>query len=317
MKPILVDLSFGGGGPGLHTYGVALAVGLALGMFLAARQARDWNIDHNVFHDTAFWMLVASIVGARVLYIALNFSDYASRCSGSGVPRDAWSTLVDCTAALRAWEGGLVFYGGGLAGVAAMAVQARRHRLSFAKVADLFGPSLALGHAFGRMGCFAAGCCFGKACPPHWPGAAFPPGSIAYDELSRRGLVAAGAAATPRLHPTQLYEALGVLLLFAFLTWYRRRQRRFGATALLYVVGYAALRSAVELFRGDAARRFLVEISAPGLAQALGLPKGAPMFLSTSQLISLVLACLALGWLALPRLRQRVAPTASDQGPSR
>ena len=94
----------------------------------------------------------------------LNAGDYARVClRGDDGIRTAGAVIADCTRILRVWEGGLVFYGG-VAGAALVgAVFARREGWSFARVGDLFAPGLALGHAFGRIGCFAAGCCFGKA----------------------------------------------------------------------------------------------------------------------------------------------------------
>src|SRR5205823_18082 len=110
----------------------------------------------------------------------------------------------------------------------------------------LLAPSLALGHVFGRIGCFFAGCCFGK---PWAAGVSFPRDSVAFDELLGAGQIAAGAGTTPPLHPTQLYEAAGELGIFFLLLWARRRQRFAGATALLYAASYAGLRFVVEIFR--------------------------------------------------------------------
>src|SRR5262249_11571431 len=89
---------------------------------------------------------------------------------------------------------------------------ARRAGWSFAAFGDLFAPALALGHAFGRFGCFAAGCCFGKLGGGRL-GVAFPRGSVAFDELAGHGAIPAGWETTPALHPTQLYEAFGELAL--------------------------------------------------------------------------------------------------------
>ena len=99
-----------------------------------------------------------------------------------------------------------------------------------------------------------------------------------------------GASFTPPLHPTQLYEACGELLIFAGLMLARGRLRaRPGALALAYAASYAVVRFIVELFRGDVARRFVVELTTPGLARALGVPPGEPVLLSVGHLGSLLL----------------------------
>jgi phosphatidylglycerol:prolipoprotein diacylglycerol transferase len=106
------------------------------------------------------------------------------------------------------------------------------------------------------------------------------------------------------LHPTQLYEAFGELLIFFWLLWLGRRKRFDGQVLLAYLLAYPLLRTVVEVFRGDAGRRYIVEVSTRGLNAALGLPPEAPSFLSVSQLLSLLVAAGALAlWLALRRRR--------------
>jgi phosphatidylglycerol:prolipoprotein diacylglycerol transferase len=191
------------------------------------------------------------------------------------------------------------------------AVFARRQRWSFWEVGDVFAPALAVGHALGRLGCFAAGCCFGKAwataAPPAWA-AAFPRGSVAFDELSSAGAVPAGATLTPPLHPTQLYEAGGELALFGLLLWLRPRLRdRPGALLLTYATLYALLRFAVEIFRGDFARLYVVSLQAPRLAVLLRLPAAEPLFLSVGQLTSIaILAAAAAAFVARRRAWRRL-----------
>ena len=158
----------------------------------------------------------------------MNADDFARICAGGGAPtRGARAILTDCTRALRVWEGGLVFYGGVIAAAAFAFRFARREGWQPARIADLFAPALALGHAFGRLGCFAAGCCYGKevggALGSGW-GVRFPHGSVAFDQYVAAGL--SPSAFTPRLHPTQLYEAAGELVIFTVLLALRGRARR-------------------------------------------------------------------------------------------
>ncbi|HXU83248.1 MAG TPA: prolipoprotein diacylglyceryl transferase [Polyangia bacterium] len=283
MRPTLVTLPIGAHGLGVHSYGLAIAVGFAIGVVLAAREARRVGLDAGAMLDLLFWILVSGVLGSRLAFVLLHAGDYLQLCRQGGLP--------GCLAPLKLWEGGLVYYGGALAATGAVALFARRRGWPFGQVADVLAPALALGHAFGRLGCFFAGCCFGK---PWSHGLAFPPGSVAFDDLIRTGVISASAPATPPLHPTQLYEALGELVIFLLLLRVRRRPPFAGATALLYAASYAGLRFAVEIFRGDAARGFLVEAQTPRLAALLGLPPLQPLFLSTAQVTSLAVGAAAI-----------------------
>jgi phosphatidylglycerol:prolipoprotein diacylglycerol transferase len=117
------------------------------------------------------------------------------------------------------------------------------------------GPTVAIGQALGRLGCFSAGCCWGGACDAHYAFAArFPPESLAYQSQAAGHQIPAGAASTIPIHPTQLYEALGCALIFLFLTYWRSRKRFHGELLALYLMLYAPLRALVETFRGDEER---------------------------------------------------------------
>jgi phosphatidylglycerol:prolipoprotein diacylglycerol transferase len=310
LFPVLLDLKIGGRDIALHSYGVLIAVGLAAAIAFAYRDGRRDGLDGGRILDLAFWMVVAGLVGARLLYVVVNAGDFARACTeGNGEARSWTTALADCARVLKVWEGGLVFYGGVVAAVIVAYRFAAREGWSFLHVADLFAPALALGHAFGRLGCFAAGCCFGKESTGHW-GVAFPRGSVAFDELSAAGAVPAGAGVTPPLHATQLYEAVGELAIFCVLMAARRRLRgRRGAVFLLYVALYAPLRFVIEMFRGDVARRFAFELQTPRLAAWLHLPAQEPLFLSVGQLSSIVvLAALAIIWGYRSRQHRGPAP---------
>jgi phosphatidylglycerol:prolipoprotein diacylglycerol transferase len=161
---------------------------------------------------------------------------------------------------LALWEGGLVFYGGFIAAALAGAVYMRRHRLPFFAYADTLIPSLAFGHFLGRLGCFAAGCCWGRVAGGSWPWlVSFPPGSLAYEAFAgapdaHEHLLPGGAGTLP-LHPTQLYESFGELGLFLALAFVIRPRKRFDGQVLAsWLLGYAVLRGTIEAFRGDVAR---------------------------------------------------------------
>jgi phosphatidylglycerol:prolipoprotein diacylglycerol transferase len=296
MRPVLLTLRLGSRELGLHSYGVLIAVGLAAGIWLAYREAQRRGLDGGRLLDLAFWVTVAGLGGSRLAYGLVNAGDFARACAGGDdEPRTLGEVLGDCSRILHFWQGGLVFYGG-IAGAAAVAVWfARRERWSFWTVGDVFAPGLALGHAFGRLGCFAAGCCFGKITEVPWA-VSFPRDSVAFEELASASAVHPGAALTPPLHPTQLYEAAGEAALAALLLWLRPRLReRPGALLIVYAGAYAVLRFVVEMFRGDFARLYVLRAATPHLARWLRTPADEPVFLSVGGLMSVLMLGLAVG----------------------
>ena len=141
-----------------------------------------------------------------------------------------------------------MFYGGLIGALVAAVVLLRRYRLPFFEVADVLAPSVALGHFFGRLGCFSAGCCYGRSCSPAW-------GVVFSHPL------AAEISGTPLgvpLVPTQLYEAAFNLANYAFLAWLFRRRLRPGSVLAAYLIGYGVARFVIEFFRGDADRGFVL-----------------------------------------------------------
>ncbi len=237
---------------GIPSYGLFFALGFTCGVGWVAHTAPRHAVEPGRARSLCFWIALASLLGARLCYVLIH--------------HEIGRLLVF-------WHGGLVFYGGLAGGLIALAGFGRFYQLPLALLGDLIAPALALGHSIGRVGCWLAGCCFGRPCKLPW-GSHFPPSSIAFQVLVAEGRLSLAAGSTPALHPTQLYEAIGELTLFALLT--RLQPKRPGASILLYLGGYALLRAMVELFRGDAARKFM----------------GAG--LSTSQLGSLVVALVLL-----------------------
>jgi phosphatidylglycerol:prolipoprotein diacylglycerol transferase len=127
--------------------------------------------------------------------------------------------------------------------------------MAFFSYADAMAPTVAIGQALGRLGCFSAGCCWGGACDVHFALAArFPPESLAYQSQEAARVIAAGAPTTIPIHPTQIYEAFGCAMIFLGLTLWRSRKRFNGELLALYLMLYAPLRALVETFRGDEER---------------------------------------------------------------
>jgi phosphatidylglycerol---prolipoprotein diacylglyceryl transferase len=275
----------------VHTYGVLIATAFLVAMQLAGRAAGRAGLDRERVMDLCFWILLAAMVGSRALFIIVNWGEYA---------RDPGSIFAF-------WKGGLVFYGGFIGAVLASIWYMRKHGMSFFPYADAIIPSVALGHAIGRLGCFAAGCCWGAACDPHLTWAArFPPESLAYQTQVANHVIQAGALSTIAIHPTQLYEALGELGIFVALTLWQSRKRFHGELLALYLVLYAPLRALIETMRGDEERGRVFNFLGP-------LARGAWWNLSTSELISVLIfaAGIVLYFLLGKRAGGRAEPAAA------
>ncbi len=285
MHPELLHWQMGSHTVRVPTYGVAAAVGFACALLVAYRLGRRQGISPDLPIELGFWLLLAAVAGSRLAYVALNWHQF------SGKPLEV----------LAVWKGGLVFYGGVVAALAAGALFVRLRGADGWHLADLVAPGLSLAHALGRLGCLAAGCCFGKPATTG-PRVIFGPQSVAYQELLRTHRLSHVATHTPGLHPVQAYEALGEALIFFFLIWTTTRKRFHGAVMLTYLASYACLRFLMELLRGDPTRGYLLRLSTPRLNHCLGIPEHSAALLSTSQAVSLLLL---IGSLALLRWRQK------------
>lgn len=268
MHPVLFQLEVGHHQVALRLYGLFVMAGFVAGVAAAVRAARRAGLDGDQMTALCFWLVVAALFGSRLAYVIATPDEFA---------REGWAR------AFAVWKGGLVFYGGLLAAAATMALWAHRRGFRFFALADLLAPPLALGHALGRLGCFFAGCCFGRPSGAPWA-LRFPDASLAFQDMVARGQLSSSADATPPLHPTQLYEFVVELVLFVALSRFAPRKRFDGQVLCLWLLAYAPARFAIELLRGDPVRGFV-----------------GP--LSIAQLVSLPLAAAALaGYLLLPRL---------------
>lgn len=212
----------------LHTYGVLLAVAFLLSLWLAATRARRAGLDAQRITDLGVWSLLAGLAGAKLLLLAVDWRYY------SGNPREL----------LSIFQSGGVFYGGLIAGTLAAFVFLRRHALPGWITADVIAPAVVLGQAVGRLGCLAAGCCWGKATQISW--------AVTYhDQYANRQV---GTPLYLPLHPTQVYESIFASLILLYLLWLTPRKKFNGQVFLSYVGLYSLLRFTLEYFRGDAAR---------------------------------------------------------------
>jgi phosphatidylglycerol:prolipoprotein diacylglycerol transferase len=211
----------------IHWYGVLVATGFLAGLWTASRRGLRDGIHPERIADLGVWLIVGSLVGARTLYVVSYWQD-----SFAGKP---WTEIF------MVRHGGLVFYGGLIGASAATLIYVWRKRLPLWKIADALAPSIALGYVPGRIGCLMNGCCYGK--PTDLPWAIHFPGE---HETGGGGV-----------HPTQIYDSLLNLILYAALAWLYRRKRFDGQIFASYLIGYALTRSFVELLRGDYGARYL------------------------------------------------------------
>lgn len=226
----------------IHAYGLCLALGFMASVWVATRlSARDNRHTADALSTLAIWLILAGIVGARIAYVAEHWTTEFADPLGQG------SVL----ALFRIDQGGLMFYGGLAGSTVALAIFARVTRDTFLGLSDLVVSVLPLGHAFGRIGCFLHGCCYGRVTDGVC-GVRFPRYSPAwYDHISN-GLLQETAAHSLPVIPTQLIETAGNLILFALLaSHYRRWSKRPGHLLGAYCIGYAILRFVVEALRGD------------------------------------------------------------------
>ena len=223
----------------IYWYGVLVALGFLAGLWTASRRALRAGIPGETIVDLGPWLILGTLVGARGLYVISYWrEDFAGK--------PLWQMF-------NIRNGGLVFYGGLIGASLACVLYVRFKKLSLWKIADTLAPSIALGHAFGRIGCLMNGCCYGRECDLPWV-IHFPK-----DHPTR------GAG----VHPTELYEASLDFCLYLFLAWRFRRNPFDGQIFALYLLGYSVLRAFVESFRGDYTTYYLGGHATP--AQVLSI----------------------------------------------
>ena len=237
----------------VYSYGVLLAISYLVGLWLAMRRARAWGLDANRVLDLGIYIIIAALIGAKLLLLIVDFDQFRQS------PADLMSLA----------RSGGVFYGGLILAVLVAFWYMHKHRLPLWTTCDVFAPGIALGHVTGRLGCLAAGCCYGRPTSLPWG-------------ITFTNPLAAANVGTPlgiSLHPTQIYEAGAELLILGVLLATERRGRPFaGRTFWGYMFLYAVSRYIIEDYRGD--------------------PRGTVFgIFSTSQFISLVLAPLSLAML--------------------
>ena len=214
----------------LPTYGFLVALGVLLGLWISVRNSQKLGIDPDDAWNFGIVVVLSGIVGAKVLYIINEWSSYAGN----------WREIFS----LSTLQAGGVFSGGLLAALIAAAWYIRKRRMPALSTCDAFSPGLAFGHAIGRVGCFAAGCCFGKPTSHFW-------GVTFTNPLAH--LISETPLGEP-LQPTQLFESAVELANFFILMWMLKRRRFEGQVFAAYLILYGVARYLLEFLRGDPGR---------------------------------------------------------------
>ncbi|HEY3374337.1 MAG TPA: prolipoprotein diacylglyceryl transferase [Candidatus Aquicultor sp.] len=227
MLPVLFKI-----GPlTIHTYGVAMAIAFLVAVILIRSEAKRKGFNPDIAYDIVLFAMIGGILGARIVYVI-----------------DFWSEFASNVAQIFAiWQGGLVFYGGLIGGALAVVGYVKLRKLPVGKIADMVAPSLALGSAIGRLGCFANGCCYGKETTLPW--------GVTFNN--------AESFARPLgipLQPTQLYEFAYNIVTLGVLLWLRPRIKSDGMLFWVFITLYGLFRFIVEFFRANPA--FLLGMSA-------------------------------------------------------
>lgn len=234
MRPILFYI----GSFPIRAYGTLIVIGFLLGA-LYIRKVCKWRMENlpensprrihpDTMLDISVFTLFAGLIGARVLFVLLDLSNYSGK----------WLDVF------KIWAGGMSLHGSLIGGILALAHLSRKHKIPFLVLADLASPIFAVAYAFGRIGCFLNGCCYGSACDLPW--------GVRFQDERNPGFLTAPS------HPVQLYGTIASLLYFAFLIGWERRSRRNGMMFYAHVSFYGVYRGLVEFWRAGATSGYLV-----------------------------------------------------------
>ena len=224
MHPIFLKI----GSFELASYGLMTALGYAADSLYLIPRLKKIGLDKDTFWNLIFIAFIGALAGSKLLYIIVSWPQLGA-------------TLAEkITNIVRDFRYGFVFFGGMITSVGALIYYIRKKKLPLLKTGDFLIVALPLGHALGRIGCFLAGCCFGSPTTMPWGVRFTDPHSLVAPELLH----------VP-LHPTQLYESAGNLILFVLLHYASKRPHKDGKILAQYITYYSIMRFIIEFFRGD------------------------------------------------------------------
>jgi len=204
----------------IKSFGLALAMSFIVGIYLSIRRGRKRGIEADAILDICFAVMVSSLVGVRLFYVLTHWDQY-----------DPWYRIFFI------WDGGLTLYGGILLAIVAVWWTAHRRGIPFLFMADILAPAVSLGIGITRIGCFLAGCCFGRPTDLPW-GVIFPTTCRAGTEFG-----------THAIHPSQLYSSAAGFLVFGLLLWFEKLSAPMGATFGRFLLFSGIVRFLLEFTR--------------------------------------------------------------------
>ncbi|MGA7918696.1 MAG: prolipoprotein diacylglyceryl transferase [Candidatus Acidiferrales bacterium] len=229
MHPVLFKF----GGIPIYTYGVLVAAGVLLSLWYGRRQAPRAGVDPDKLWNMGIYFVLVALIVAKIWLVLSSWEYYWAN------PRDILSVAT--------FQSGGTFYGGVVGGVLAILLYTHFQKMPLLPTLDVVAAALPIGHAIGRLGCFFAGCCYGKPTTLPW--------GVTFTNPTAEQL--AGTPLGVHLHPTQLYEASLEFLNFLLLMWLGKRQRFVGQIFGAYLMLYGTERGIIEFFRGDPGRTMM------------------------------------------------------------
>lgn len=231
MHPELFKIPLFGGIP-VFSYGALVALAFVVGLLWIGYDCRKRNLEAGRATDLAFYLILLGVATSRLMYVLIE---------------ERARFFANPLTFFRIWEGGLVFYGGLIPAMFFAIWYMRRYRMRVLTYVDAFTPAVSIAHAIGRLGCFMAGCCYGREIGHNaWYALTFP--------AQARSFAPPGIP----LYPTQLMESFGELLIFTSLLLVRRVKKFEGQLLATYLILYGILRLVTESLRGDAERGYVL-----------------------------------------------------------
>ena len=255
----------------IQGYGVMILIGYFTAIYLAEGLARKIGIKAGHVLDMGLTGCLLGLIGSRGLHIILNWADFNPFIDGSFDRSKIFKMFA-------IWEGGLVYYGAFIITIPWSYIYCRRNNLPGIPFVDIVAPGLILGQAFGRLGCFLTGCCFGRTCDLPWgvtfpgPTPEAPMGAPAYEAQIKLGLLAANAHRSLSVHPTQLYASLAGFLTYGFIYTYWPHRKYDGQILSLMLIMAGSTRFFEEMLRSDDVPAFPSISSSMTVAQWTAIP---------------------------------------------
>lgn len=217
----------------IYSYGVMIALAFIIGILWAIREAKKKDEDPERIIDLSLFVILGALIGGRIGHVILYLNYYAAD----------WKRFFYFR------QGGLSFFGGFILAFLLGSWYVRKHKLSFWKYTDIVAPSIALGLAIARIGCFLNGCCFGVISEKYgikFPSLFLPP---VYARQLADGLITQNSPYSLPVIPTQLYSSLMNFLFFLILIWFGKKKRFDGFLFLSFLLLYSVGRFTIEFFR--------------------------------------------------------------------